>query len=233
LCQDAFENSVESVEPRQDPSKHLSLEAIRTVAKQDVFVVITGNIKDACRSTLQELGIDAISGVQGMTVIEAVERCKANCLATPESRQWELTKIAVAAAGEGLEGRLQTGLDACESFTIVDPQTKQWHTLRVVHDTRAHKVNIEGVRASIQSGAAVVITSQLNASCRLALAARAVSAYLAPAGTTVREAIALYERGEPVQARQRYQTEPGEAGSNSTVAKNSRISRPPLRRKRR
>lgn len=187
---------VVSVAPQQDPSEQLSLEAIRAVARQDVSAVITGNIKDACRKMLQELGIDVISGVKGMTVIEAVERYKSNRLATVESRLGELTRIAVAADGDGLEARLRTGLDNCESFTIVDPQTKQWETLRVVHDARAHKINIEGVRAIVQSGASVVITTQLNPACGMALQALAVTAYLAPPDVTVREALALYEHGE-------------------------------------
>jgi predicted Fe-Mo cluster-binding NifX family protein len=41
----------------------------------------------------------------------------------------------------------------------------------------------------------VVITARLSPACCMALQALAVSAYLAPAGITVREAIDLYERG--------------------------------------
>ena len=62
--------------------------------------------------------------------------------------------------------------------------------------SRAHKVNLEGVRAIVRSGAAVVITTQLSASCCLALQALAVAAYLAPQGISVREAVEGYERGE-------------------------------------
>ena len=56
---------VVSVTPHQQPEEHVSLEAIRAVARQDVSAVITGAIKDACRRTLEELGIDVIAGVQG------------------------------------------------------------------------------------------------------------------------------------------------------------------------
>jgi predicted Fe-Mo cluster-binding NifX family protein len=42
----------------------------------------------------------------------------------------------------------------------------------------------------------VVIASQLSPGCRLALQALSVAPYLAPQGSTVREAIELYERGE-------------------------------------
>jgi predicted Fe-Mo cluster-binding NifX family protein len=187
---------VVSVTPRQEPSEHVSLEAIRAIAKQDVSAVITGNIKEICRQTLQELGIEVIAGVQGMTVIEAVERFKANRLGAPEGRQGPLSRIAVAAAGEGLEALLHAGLDACTSFTIVDPLSKEWEVIRLEHGGQAHKVNLSGIRSIVSNGASVVITTQLSPSCCIALQALAVEAFLAPQGITVREAIELYDRGE-------------------------------------
>jgi len=84
-----------------------------------------------------------------MTVIEAIERFESTRLATPESRQGTLARIAVAASGEGLDASLQTGLDACRSLR-----------------------------------------------CCMALQALSVIANIAPQGTTVREAIELYEPGE-------------------------------------
>ena len=131
-----------------------------------------------------------------MTVIEAIERYKATGLATPESRQGTLTRIAVVSDGEGLDARLQTEFGACTSFTIVDPQTMRWEMVRVEHGGHEHKVNLSGVRAIVQSGAGVVITAQLSASCCMAFQALAVAAYIAPRGVTVREAIELYEHGE-------------------------------------
>jgi predicted Fe-Mo cluster-binding NifX family protein len=187
---------VVSVAARQEPSEQVSLEAIRAVAKQDVSAVITGNIKAICRATLMELGIDVISGVQGMTVLEAIERYKATRLATPESRQGTITRIAVVSGGEGLDAHLQTGLDACTAFTIVDPVTKKWEIIRVEHGGQPHKVNLDAVRAVVRSGAGVVITTQLAPACCMALQALAVATYMAPQGITVREAIELYERGE-------------------------------------
>ena len=187
---------VVSVPPHLQPEEHVSLEAIRAVARQDVSAVITGAIKDTCRRTLEELGIDVVSGVQGMTVIEAIERYKATRLAAPESRQGPIVRIAVAASGEGIDARLDAGFGGCTSFTIVNPQTKEWDVVRVEHGAAAHAVNLDGVRAVVRSGAGVVITPQLSAGCCMALQALAVAAYLAPAGITVREAIELYERGE-------------------------------------
>jgi predicted Fe-Mo cluster-binding NifX family protein len=193
---DTMHYVVVSVMPRQEESEHVSLEAIRAVAKQDVSAVITGQIKDICRQTLLELGIEVISGVQGMTVGEAVERYKATRLATPESRQGPLTRIAVVSDGEGLDAHLQTGLETCTSFTIVDPQSKEWEFIRAEHCGHAHKANLDVVRAIVQSGASVVITTQLAPACCLALQALAVTAYIAPQGITVREAIELYEGGK-------------------------------------
>jgi predicted Fe-Mo cluster-binding NifX family protein len=168
----------------------------QAAAKQDVEAVITGEIKDICRRTLLELGIEVISGVRGMTVIEAIERYKSTRLSTPESRRGTLARIAVAASGEGLDASLQAGLDACRALTIADPATKKWELVRVEHVGPAHRVNVEGVRAIVQYGASVVITSQLSPGCCMALQALSVAACLAAAGTTVREAIGLYERGE-------------------------------------
>jgi predicted Fe-Mo cluster-binding NifX family protein len=193
---DTMSYVVVSVSPHQEPSEHVSLEAIRAVAKQDVSAVITGQIKDTCRRTLEELGIDVVAGVQGMTIAEAVERFKATRLAAPESRQGPITRVAVVADGEGLEARLPSQFGTCTSFTIVDPRTMRWETVRVAHDEHAHKVNVEGVRVVVRSGAAIVITSRIDPSCCMALQALAVAAYLAPGGITVRDAIERYERGE-------------------------------------
>jgi predicted Fe-Mo cluster-binding NifX family protein len=187
---------VVSVPPRPDTPEHVSLAAIRALAKQDVSVVITGNIKDICRTTLEELGIEVISGVQGMTVLEAVERYRESRLAAPASRQGALTRIAVASEGEGLEARLRADLGTCTTFTVVDPQTRAWETVRVEHSEHARVVSLDGVRAIVRSGAAAVITAHLSVPCLLALQALAVPAYAAPAGITVREAIERYERGE-------------------------------------
>jgi predicted Fe-Mo cluster-binding NifX family protein len=192
---DTMHFAVVSVPPHLQPEEHVSLEAIRAVARQDVSAVITGAIKDTCRRTLEELGIDVISGVQGMTVIEAIERYKATRLAAPESRQGPVVRIAVASHGEGMDARLETGFGDCVSFTIVNPQTKEWDVVRVEQGAAAHAVNLDGVRTVVRNGAGVVITPQLSPGCRMALQALAVVVYIAPAGITVREAIELYEQG--------------------------------------
>jgi predicted Fe-Mo cluster-binding NifX family protein len=193
---DTMSHVVISLPPRAEPPDHVSLEAIRAVARQDVEAVITGDIKDVCRRTLQSLGIDVISGVRGMTVLQAVERYKADRLAEPASRTGTINRIAVVADGEGLDARLHEDVGTCTSFTVVDPQTSRWEAVRVEHTLPAHKVDLGGVRAIVRSGAGVVITAHASPACCMALQALSVPAHLAPAGITVREAIDRYGRGE-------------------------------------
>lgn len=193
---DTMASLLVSVPLRHDAPEHVSLEAIRALAKQDVSVVITGNIKDICRSTLEELGIEVIAGVQGMTVLEAVERYRASRLSAPESRRGTLTRIAVASDGAGLDALLRADIGTCTTFTVVDPRTWAWETVRVEHGANPRGASLDGVRAVVRSGAAGVITTQVSPPCLLALQALAVPAYAAPAGITVRDAVERCERGE-------------------------------------
>ena len=192
---DTMEYVVVSVPPRSESSDRVNLAAIRAVAKQGVSVVITGNIKDLCRQTLQDLGIDVIAGVEGITVSEAVERYKATGLQTLESRQGMPTRIAIASHGEGLEASLEVGFDTCSSFIVIDPLTMAWETVQVEPDGLAQKVNAQAIRAVVRSGATVLITPQIPPECCMALQALAVAVYLAPEKITVREAVERYEQG--------------------------------------
>jgi predicted Fe-Mo cluster-binding NifX family protein len=161
-----------------------------------VSAVITGNIKEICRQTLQDLGIDVIDGVEGMTVQEAIEHYKATGLATPESRKGITTRVAVASHGEGLDALLEVRFGGCSSFVVVDPTTMEWETVRVEPEEAAQKVNRKAIRAVARSGAAVLVTPEIHPECCMVLQALAVAVYLAPKGITVREAIELYEAGE-------------------------------------
>ena len=193
---DTMEYLVVSVPPHQESPEQVSLAAIRAVARQDVSAVITGHIKDICRQTLLDLGIDVIDGVEGMTVLEAVEHYKATGLPTPESRKGLPIRVAVVSTGEGLEAPVELHFGICSSFVVVDPATMAWEAIQVEPDGPAEKVNMNGVRAVVRSGAGVVITPQIDTECCMALRALAVTAYLAPEGITVREAVERYARGE-------------------------------------
>lgn len=198
---DTMEYVVASVPLHLVCSGRVNLGVIRAVAKQGVSAVITGYIKEICYQTLLNLGIEVIEGVEGMTVNEAVERYKATGLPTPESRKGTLPRIAILSRGEGLDARLEPHFGTCTSFIVVEPKTKEWAVVQVEPDGPVRKVNIEGIRAVVQSGAGVVITPQIDPACCMALQALAVTAYIAPAGITVRQAIDLYERGKLEEAR--------------------------------
>jgi predicted Fe-Mo cluster-binding NifX family protein len=193
---DTMEYVVVSVPPHLETPEKVSLAAIRAVAEQDVAAVITGHVKDICRETLLNLGIDVIDGVEGMTVQEAIEHYKATGLRTPESRQGLRPRVAVASHGEGLDARLEMRFGVCASFVVVDPTTMEWEEVQVEPDGPAENVNMNGIRAVARSGAGALITPQIHPECCMALRALAVAAYIAPEGITVREAIEMYERGE-------------------------------------
>jgi predicted Fe-Mo cluster-binding NifX family protein len=192
---DTMEYVILSVPPRREGPEQVSLTAIRAVAKQEVSAVITGDIKDICRQTLLNLGIDVIDGVEGMTVREAVERYKVTGLQAVEERKGMLTRVAVAAQGEGLDAPLEVHFGTCASFVVVDPKTMAWEMVRVEPDGPAEEMNVKAIRAVVQSGATVLITPQIHPECCMALQALAVMVYIAPEGITVGEAIDLYEAG--------------------------------------
>lgn len=193
---DTMEYVVLSVPPRQEDTDQVSLTAIRAVANQDVSAVITGNIKDVCRQTLLDLGIDVIDGVEGMTVAEAIERYKVTGLQTPEERKGMLARIAVVSEGEGgLDAPLEI-FSTCSAFVVVDPRTKDWVKIRIEPGKPQEKVHVEAIRAVAHSGATVLITPQIQLECCMALQALAIEIYIAPEGITVKKAVELYEAGE-------------------------------------
>jgi predicted Fe-Mo cluster-binding NifX family protein len=190
--------SAEEAAQAEDPSR-VSLAAIRAIAEQGVSVVITGHIKEICRQTLFNLGIDVIDGVEGMTVHEAVERYRATGLETPDSRVGLPTRIAVAARGEGLDAPLEIHFGVCASFILVDPLTMDWEVIQIEPGAPSEEkedVNVESIRTVVQNGATALITPHIHPECCMALRALAVSVYLAPEGITVREAVERYEQGE-------------------------------------
>ena len=193
---DTMDYVVVSVPPRSEDRDRVSLAAIRAVAKQDVSAIITGNIKEICCQTFQDLGIDVIDGVEGMTVQEAIEHYKATGLQTPESRKGILTRVAIASRGEGLDAPLEVRFGDCSSFVLVDPTTMEWKIVRVESKEPGQKVNREAIRAVARSGAVVLITPEIHPECCMVLQALAIAVYLAPEGVTVREALELYEAGE-------------------------------------
>jgi len=193
---DTLEYLVLSVPPHQETPEQVSLTAIRALAGQDVSVVVTGQIKNVCRQTLEGLGIEVIEGVEKMTVHEAIELYRATGLQDRALRRGTIARIAVVARGEGLDARLEVPLQTCTSFIVVDPATNEWQVIEVVRDGPVQDVNLEAVRTIVRSGASVLIAPQIHPECCAALQALAVAVVIAPRGITVREAIERYEGGQ-------------------------------------
>jgi predicted Fe-Mo cluster-binding NifX family protein len=178
-----------------DPSK-VSLPTIRALARQDVQVIITGRIKDICRQTMDNLGIEVIDGAEGMTVREAISlytsggsRALADYTPLPD-------KIAVASHGDGLDATLSPKGEACTSFVLVDPETMHFEVVRVEPAPSLAQASVNAVRAAARSGATVVITPEIRPTCCTVLRALAITVALADESLSVREAVEAYRRGE-------------------------------------
>jgi len=109
-------------------------------------------------------------------------------------------------SGEGLDARLEDPLGVCSSFVVVDPSTEEWKAVRVERSGSAREVSLNGIRAVVESGAGVLITTAIHPECCMALQALAVTVYVAPVGLTVREAIERYESGELEEAHYAFDT---------------------------
>jgi len=191
-----MEYVVVSVPPNPEQPERVSLAALRAIVAQDVAAVITGRIREACRETLQTLGVEVIDGVEGMTVQDAIRLYKATGLRTPAERQGPANRVAIAAHDGGLEAPLERHFGVCTSFIVVDPQTMQWTMVEVEPDGPAREVSLNAVRAVVRSGANVLITPHIHPTCCTALQALAVTVYTAPEGITMGEAVERYQRGE-------------------------------------
>jgi predicted Fe-Mo cluster-binding NifX family protein len=181
--------------PQQDWAK-VSLFAIRAIARQGAEAVITGPIKDICKQTMQSLGIQVIDNVGRMTVREAIQRYVQGGPKQVQHFASLPEKIAVAAHGSNLDACTTAQDEPCTSFLLVDPQTMQFEVVPVEPAPSVAEASIHAVRAAARAGATVVIISTMRPECCAALRALAVSVVLAPAGTSAREAVEKYLRGE-------------------------------------
>jgi predicted Fe-Mo cluster-binding NifX family protein len=178
-----------------DPSK-VSLPAIRALARQDVQVVITGRIKDICRQTMVNLGIEVIDRAEGITVRDAVSLYTSGGSAALADFKPQPAKIAVASHGDDLGATLSPKGEVCTSFVLVDPDTMAFEVVRVMPAGSLAESSLNAVRAAARSGATVVITPEIRPACCTALRALAITVALADESLSVREAVEAYRRGE-------------------------------------
>jgi predicted Fe-Mo cluster-binding NifX family protein len=178
-----------------DPSK-VSLYAIRAIANQGAQTVITGAIKDICQQTMQSLGMEVIHGIGRMTVRQAIELYASGGPRAVAEHVPPAQKIAVASRGNDLDAPIHAKDEPCTSFVLVDPQTMQFEVVQVAPADSPTQAGVNAVRAAARAGADVVITSGLRPECCLALSTLAIAVVIAEEGTTVREAVEQFQRGE-------------------------------------
>ena len=179
----------------QDPNK-ISLHAIRAIARQGAQVVIAGYIKDVCRQTLVNLGIEVIEKVERITVREAVDRYVAGGREEVEAFEPLPEKIAVASHGSSLDDTLSPDGEPCTSFLLVNPQDMSTETVHFSPADTLREFSINAVRAVARAGSNVVIAPSMRSECCSALRSLAIVVVLADEKMTVREAVEKYLRGE-------------------------------------
>jgi predicted Fe-Mo cluster-binding NifX family protein len=160
--------------------------------------VLTGIIKDACRQAMESLGMEVVSGVERVTVRQAVDMYgKSGQTALAQYRPPPV-KIAVASHGEDLEATLSQKGEPCTSFVLVDPSEGDWsfEVIRVAPADSVARASVNAVRAAAKNGATVVITPEIRPACCTALRSLAITVALADPEWTVRQAVTNYLAGE-------------------------------------
>ena len=164
---------VVSVPPSQQYSTTVNLYAIRAIAKQGVQVVITGQIKDVCRQTMQTLGMDVIDNVGRMTVRQAVERYAAGGEPAVREHMPPPEMIAVASQGDTMEAPISPRDEACTVFVLLDARTMDFEVVDLAQAESLVQSSVNAVRAAAKAGATVVIAPGLQPACCYALNALA------------------------------------------------------------
>lgn len=181
-------------QPPADSYEEASRAAIRTLARHDVSVVIVEKAQDRCRTVLNELGVDVIEGVEGLTVRQAVERFLSEALYTAEGRKAKI-KIAVASEGDDLDALVGTSLGMCSRFLLVDPDTQEFAAVEVVPKGSPEEISVDAIRAVVRGGATVVITPNVQPRCCRILFQMGVEVMICDPKITVRQALKQFTVG--------------------------------------
>jgi len=196
---ETLEYVVVSVPPEELDASQVSVPAIRGIAAQGAEAVLTGIIKDACRQAMETLGMEVVSGIERMTVRQAIELYAAQGEKALAQYRSPPAKIAVASHGEDLEATLGQKGEPCTSFVLVEPSREAdwtYEVIRVASADSLERASVNAVRAAARSGATVVITPEIRPACCTALRTLAITVALADPGLTVREAVTQYLAGE-------------------------------------
>jgi predicted Fe-Mo cluster-binding NifX family protein len=193
---ETMEYVVVSVPPDELDASRVSLPAIRAIASQGAEVVLTGMIKDACQQAMETLGMEVVSGIERLTVRQAIEMYTTSGQEALAHVQPPAAKIAVASHGDNLEATLGPKGEPCTSFVLVNPESWTFEVIRVAPADSMERASVNAVRAAAKSGATVVLTPEIRPACCTALRTLAITVALASPEWTVREAVNKYLAGE-------------------------------------
>jgi predicted Fe-Mo cluster-binding NifX family protein len=181
-------------QPAVESYEEASLAAIRTLAQHDVSAVIVATAQPQCRTVMNELGIDVIEGVEGLTVRQAVERFLSDALYTPEGRK-QPVKIAVASDGDDLDAPVGTSLGMCTRFVLVDPDSLDYTALEVTPKASPKALSVEAIKSVVKGGATVVITPHIQPRCCRILFQMGLDVVVCHPNISVRQAVELFKAG--------------------------------------
>ena len=187
--------------PHAMSEQEASLQAIRTVVRSGAEVLLVAQAKPKCREIMNQLGVEVIEGVEGLTVRQAVERYLRGAMAQPAGRKGEPPKVAVAATAASLDAPVGARFGEACYFLVVDLQTMAYQPITVSPVEAGKHIRPQTVRALVEAGANVVITPAITPLCCQALQALAVEVIIAGEGRTVREVVEQYRRGELAASR--------------------------------
>jgi predicted Fe-Mo cluster-binding NifX family protein len=182
-------------QPAVESYQEASLAAIRTLAQHDVSAVIVVTAQPQCRRALNELGMDVIEGIEGLTVRQAVERFLSGALRTAAWRKARV-KIAVASDGDDLEAAVGASLGLCSRFLLVDPDLLDYAVVAVTPKSAPQDLSVEAIKAVVKGGATVVITPRIQPRCCRVLFRMGLDVALCEAGLSVRQAVERFRAGE-------------------------------------
>lgn len=182
--------------PEAVSEKEASLKAIQSVVRSGAEVLIVQQAKPTCRQVMNQLGVEVIDGVEGLTVRQAIERYKSGRLAEPDGRKGESPKVAVAVLEPDLSAPVCAGLRQVSYILVVDIGAGKWEAMPIGPEAPGKKISPELVRALVRSGANVLVTSQISQVCRDVLSSFAVEVILAGQGLKASDVIEQFKRGE-------------------------------------
>lgn len=181
--------------PAAMSEREASQRAIRIVAQNGADALIVEKAMPACCEVMTALGIEIIEGVRGLSVRQAVQRFQSGQLSSPEERQGESHRIAVAALGSGLEAAVGTRFGQVHQFVIVDPATMSTDILPVQPVNAGKHLRLATIRSLVERGVNLVATPSIAPECCQALWSLAVDVVLVEPKGTVGDIIAAYKEG--------------------------------------